>query len=169
MSSYSTYSGDDECCNSSTSCNMQGISGTMCVYTLRLLKPLSLPFCAQSSPDRPSWNKNMIKNVDLHCSKRPQVPLPEKQTKKDHCCERAWQRKLEAAPEPPLWTAPQWKMVLERITTTPHHAVLRRELEEVVGQHRKLPAVGNDRWRRNSSIHGKVRFAGNTTLLNSCT
>ncbi len=29
---------------------------------------------------------------------------------------------------PPLWTKDQWKMVLEKITAAPHHAVLRDEL-----------------------------------------
>jgi hypothetical protein len=32
--------------------------------------------------------------------------------------------------EAPLWTAQQWKMVLERITTAPHHAVLVSEIKK---------------------------------------
>lgn len=32
--------------------------------------------------------------------------------------------------EAPLWTDDQWKMVLEIITTAPHHAVLASKLEE---------------------------------------
>jgi hypothetical protein len=32
--------------------------------------------------------------------------------------------------EAPLWTAQQWKMVLERITTAPHHAVLVSEMKK---------------------------------------
>ncbi len=35
--------------------------------------------------------------------------------------------------EPPLWTPDQWKLVLEKITTAPHHAVLRDELVKVLG------------------------------------
>ncbi|KAG7667017.1 hypothetical protein KSW81_000765 [Nannochloris sp. 'desiccata'] len=35
--------------------------------------------------------------------------------------------------EAPLWTKEQWKMVLERITTAPHHAVLVSELEKDLG------------------------------------
>ena len=36
--------------------------------------------------------------------------------------------------EPPLWTKDQWEMVLERITTAPHHAVLRNELAKELGK-----------------------------------
>ena len=35
---------------------------------------------------------------------------------------------------PPLWTAEQWEMVLERITTATHHAVLREELAKDLGK-----------------------------------
>ncbi|KAG7674122.1 hypothetical protein KSW81_005963 [Nannochloris sp. 'desiccata'] len=36
--------------------------------------------------------------------------------------------------EAPLWTDAQWRMVLERITTAPHHAVLASELKEELGK-----------------------------------
>jgi hypothetical protein len=35
--------------------------------------------------------------------------------------------------EAPLWTGAQWKMVLERITTAPHEAVLASELKKLLG------------------------------------
>ena len=36
--------------------------------------------------------------------------------------------------EAPLWTDVQWRMVLERITTAPHHAVLASELKKELGK-----------------------------------
>lgn len=36
--------------------------------------------------------------------------------------------------EAPLWTKRQWKMVLERITTAPYHAVSERKIEKELGQ-----------------------------------
>lgn len=36
--------------------------------------------------------------------------------------------------EAPLWTKDQWKIVLERITRAPHHAVLASEIEEELGK-----------------------------------
>ena len=36
--------------------------------------------------------------------------------------------------EAPLWTAAQWKMVLERITTSPYHAVLVSEIKKELGK-----------------------------------
>ena len=36
--------------------------------------------------------------------------------------------------EAPLWTDVQWRMVLERITTAPHHAVLASEIEIELGE-----------------------------------
>jgi hypothetical protein len=36
--------------------------------------------------------------------------------------------------EAPLWTDVQWRMVLERITTAPHHAVLASEIEIELGR-----------------------------------
>ena len=36
--------------------------------------------------------------------------------------------------EDPLWTKGQWRMVLKRITTSPHHAVLASEIEEELGE-----------------------------------
>ncbi len=35
--------------------------------------------------------------------------------------------------EAPLWTGAQWKMVLEKIITAPHHAVLASEVKEALG------------------------------------
>ena len=36
--------------------------------------------------------------------------------------------------EAPLWTGAQWKMVLERITTSPYHAVLVSEIKKELGK-----------------------------------
>ncbi|KAG7673479.1 hypothetical protein KSW81_006689 [Nannochloris sp. 'desiccata'] len=41
---------------------------------------------------------------------------------------------IQKGGEDPLWTDVQWKMVLERITTSPQHAVLASEIEEELGK-----------------------------------
>ncbi|KAG7674435.1 hypothetical protein KSW81_000090 [Nannochloris sp. 'desiccata'] len=41
---------------------------------------------------------------------------------------------IKKGSEDPLWTDAQWRMVLERITTAPHHAVLASELKEELGK-----------------------------------
>ncbi|KAH7619809.1 hypothetical protein NADE_008093 [Nannochloris sp. 'desiccata'] len=41
---------------------------------------------------------------------------------------------IQKGGEDPLWTKGQWRMVLERITTAPQHAVLASEIEEELGE-----------------------------------